>query len=137
MDLEFWIQRSLAILSGLIVIIPLVIQLVEYVKKAVKEKNWGMIVQLTLKYMTAAENMFENGAARKEWVIEMVKSSAAGIEYDLDEAAIIKISDLIDSICSAAKVINTPKEETNIINTTAGEKIKIDADKINILDNAR
>lgn len=106
MDMD-WIKFVIAILSGLAIAIPLVIKLVEYVKKAVKEKNWNEVVKLIMDYMKIAEKKFTDGATRKEWVIAMVKTSAAGIEYDLDDVAIAKISDMIDNICDAAKIINT------------------------------
>lgn len=34
-----------AIASGLAAAIPLVIQLVKYIKQAVKEKNWGVVLE--------------------------------------------------------------------------------------------
>ena len=34
-----WINYAVSILSGLAIAIPLVVKLIEYVKKAVKEKN--------------------------------------------------------------------------------------------------
>ena len=37
----------------------------------------------------------------------MVQTSAATINYDLDEISLAKISDLIDSICAAADIINS------------------------------
>lgn len=103
-------QLIIAIFSGLTVTIPLVIKLVEYVQKATKEKNWSEIVRLVLGYMTEAERKFSDGATRKEWVMSMVKQSARSIEYELDDDAINKISDMIDNICAAAKTINTPDE---------------------------
>jgi hypothetical protein len=36
-----WLEIIISILSGLLVTIPLVVKLVEYIKKAVQEKNWG------------------------------------------------------------------------------------------------
>jgi len=102
-----WIEIIVAIVSGILIVMPVLTKLIMYVQIAVKEKNWNLIAQLTLKYMTTAESMFSTGAERKDWVIAMVKTSAQGVEYDLDEAAITKISDLIDTICSASKIINT------------------------------
>lgn len=104
-----WFEFLLVILAGLTAAIPLVIKLVEYVQKAIKEKNWNEIVRLTLGYMSTAEKMFSTGAERKAWVMSMIQSSATTINYDLNTEAIIKISDMIDSICDAAKVINVPK----------------------------
>lgn len=106
-----WVEYVIAILSGLAAAIPLVIKLVQYVQKAVKEKNWPEIVKLVLSYMQTAENKFTDNATRKEWVISMVKAGAVGINYDLDDAAIMKIGDMIDSICDAAKIINVYPED--------------------------
>lgn len=36
----------------------------------------------------------------------MIRTSAANINYDLDDAALAKISALIDDICAASKVLN-------------------------------
>lgn len=126
-----WLQYLVAIMSGLAVAIPLVIQLVEYVKKSIKEKNWGEIVKLTLDYMKTAEVKFTNGADRKEWVLAMVKSSAVSIEYDLDEAALAKISSMIDSICEAAKTINV----FNITNTEGITTGTISVEELESADN--
>lgn len=101
-----WVNMIVQILSGLAVLIPLVVKLVDYVKVATKEKNWNELMRLTIKYMETAEEKFTDGATKKEWVLSMIRTSAVSINYDLDEAAIAKISDLIDSICDASKVIN-------------------------------
>lgn len=100
------IDLLVQVLAGLAAVIPLVVELVKYVQKATKEKNWNAILKLTIDYMKTAETMFEDGASRKEWVLAMVQSSAVSINYDLDEEALAKISELIDSICAAADVIN-------------------------------
>jgi hypothetical protein len=106
-----WLNIVISILSGIAAVIPLVIKLVEYVKKSIKEKNWNEIVKIALDYMKTAETKFTDGATRKEWVIAMVKTSAKGVDYDLDDTAIAKLSDMIDKICDAAKVINTTIED--------------------------
>ena len=41
MNME-WLQLIVSVLAGLATAIPLAIKLVEYVQKAVKEKNWGI-----------------------------------------------------------------------------------------------
>ena len=101
-----WVKMICEIMSGLVVLIPLMVKLIEYVKTATKEKNWNELMRLTIEYMKTAEEKFTDGATRKEWVLAMIRTSAASINYDLDDAAIAKISDLIDSICDASKVIN-------------------------------
>ena len=61
-----WFELVLSILSGLAVAIPLVIKLVEYVKKAVKEKNWKIVLDIVMKYMALAEEMFETIAVQEK-----------------------------------------------------------------------
>ena len=104
-----WCEIIICILSGIAITIPLVIKLVEYVKKAVREKNWQQLLALVMRLMAEAEEKFDNGATRKEWVLGMVEASAEFIDYDID---IEQISKLIDSLCDMSKIVNPPKEET-------------------------
>lgn len=100
-----WLTYLVAILSGLATAIPLVIKLVEYVQKAVKERNWGIMLDMVMRYMAAAEQMFDNGADRKEWVLAMVKASADTVNYNINME---EISKLIDDLCGMTKVVNAP-----------------------------
>ena len=97
------VEIVVSVLSGLAAAIPLVVQLVKYVQKAVKEKNWNKMLDMVMDLMKTAEGMFENGADRKEWVLAMIKGSADSINYDVDIEA---ISQLIDSLCDMSKVVN-------------------------------
>ena len=92
-----------AILSGLAATIPLVIQLVKYVKQAIKERNWNVVLNKVLDLMQVAETKFDEGADRKEWVLAMLRASADGINYDIDYDA---IGEMIDSLCAMSKVVN-------------------------------
>ena len=98
----------LSIVAGLAAAIPLVIKLVQYVQKAIKEKNWGQLLDLVMSLMEEAEEKFADGATRKEWVMAMVQASAESINYDIDLAA---ISELIDSLCDLTKKVNAPADE--------------------------
>ena len=102
----------LSILSGLVTaiaaIVTLTIKLVEYVKKAIKEKNWNEVLKLVMKYMEEAEGKFETGADKKEWVLAMIKASADTINYDID---INVISELIDNLCDMSNIVNPPAEK--------------------------
>ena len=98
-----WLEYVAAIVTGLTVAIPLVIKLVEYVQKAVKEKNWNAVLTMVMNYMTVAEEKFDNGAERKEWVMAMVAESAKTINYDID---LDTFSTLIDSLCGMTKLVN-------------------------------
>ena len=105
-----WINYAVSILSGLAIAIPLVVKLIEYVKKAVKEKNWNKLLDLVMKLMSEAETKFETGADKKEWVLAMVKASADSINYDIDTNA---IGELIDSLCDMANVVNALPSKEN------------------------
>lgn len=103
MDSE-WVKLIVSVLSGLTVTIPLVIQLVKYVQKAIKERNWTELVGLVAGYMERAEKMLGTGAERKEWVLAMVQASADTIKYEID---MDEISALIDRLCDMSKVVNS------------------------------
>ena len=103
-----WLELAVSILAGLAATIPLVIELVKYVKKAIKEKNWNLILNLVLKYMSVAEEKFATGAERKEWVMAMVLESAKTVNYDLTPDVLSK---LIDDLCSLTKVVNVKPAE--------------------------
>lgn len=101
-----WYEVLIGVLSGLAAAIPLVIKLVEYVKKAVKEKNWNALLTLITNLMAEAESKFDNGPDRREWVLVMVKASADTINYDIN---LEEVGKLIDSLCALSKVVNAPQ----------------------------
>lgn len=103
-----WYEVIISILSGLAVAIPLVIKLVEYVQKAIKEKNWKDLLELVTNLMKEAEGKFDNGSDRREWVLTCVKATADTINYDIDMDVVGK---LIDDLCAMSKIVNAPKEE--------------------------
>lgn len=102
-----WMKLIVSVLAGLGAAIPLVIELVNYVKQATNERNWAAVLKLVMAWMAEAEKKFSDGASRKEWVMSMVVTSADTINYPLDNDAIAKISATIDEICAASKVLNT------------------------------
>lgn len=104
MSAEQIINVIVAVLAGLATCIPLVVKLVQYVKKAAQEKNWNALLGLVMKLMEQAERKFEDGATRKEWVMAMVQTSAEYINYPVDVQA---LSDLIDQLCALTKKVNT------------------------------
>ena len=103
-----WYEIIVGILTGLVVAIPLVVKLVEYVTKAVREKNWGNVLALVIKLMQEAEEKFDNGADRRTWVLEMIEASADVLNYDID---LEMIGNLIDMLCYLSKKINVQKIE--------------------------
>ena len=102
-----WVKYVVSILTGLAALIPLVINLIKYVKEAVKEKNWPDVLNKVVALMETAETKFAEGAERKEWVIAMLKASSDSINYDINYDA---IGEMIDRLCDMSKVIN-PVEE--------------------------
>ena len=101
------IECLLQILSGLIVLIPLVLNLIKYVQKASKEKNWNKLLSLIVDLMEEAETKFDKGADRKQWVLSMIEASADSINYDIN---IDEVSKMIDNLCSMTKIVNPPIE---------------------------
>ena len=102
-----WYEILISILTGLTATIPLVIELTKYIKAAVKEKNWSKMVSLVIKLMQEAEEKYDNGADRREWVMSMVQSSADVINYDVNMDL---VGELIDSLCAMSKKVNTQEE---------------------------
>lgn len=129
--MEIWTSYILPILSGLITAIPLVIKLVEYVRKAVKEKNWSKLIDLIMGYMKQAEEKFDNGADRKEWVMAMIEATASTINYDVD---MLVVSELIDSLCEMSKIVNAPSEEviSEVILEDAEITVEYDGDHFDV-----
>lgn len=107
MSTEQIVSLIVAILSGLAACIPLAIKLVQYVQKAAQEKNWAALLGLLVDLMEQAEQKFNDGATRKEWVMAMVQTSAEYINYPIDTEA---LSQLIDSLVDMTNVINVPEE---------------------------
>lgn len=101
--MENWVNLIVAILSGLVTAIPLVVQLVKYVRAAIQEKNWSKIMQLVLNLMTEAEKNYATGAERKQYVISSIESIKDTLNYQVD---MDQISQMIDAIVAASKTIN-------------------------------
>lgn len=94
------------ILEGLVTLIPMLIALVKFIIKSVKEKNWKNLLQLAMNLMAEAETKFDDGASRKEWVLSMIRASAKSLNYDIDEET---LSALIDSLIELTKSVNIKK----------------------------
>ena len=108
-----WVDIVVSIMSGLAVCIPLVVKLVNVVSTYVKEKNWSQIVAIVLDFMKEAETLFSDGATKKAYVMASVESAAKSINYNYDEVAKQKVSDMIDAICATAKIVNAEGAEEN------------------------
>lgn len=93
----------LSIISGLCVCIPLVITLVKHIKIAITEKNFGHIIAIVIDLLPEAEEKFDTGEERKEYVMEKVKTLSKSLDYNID---MDKVSDMIDSIIAITKKVN-------------------------------
>ena len=129
MDFNYWIQIVISILSGIAVAIPLIIKLVNVVKDSVKEKNWNLLMKITMDYMTEAEKNIASGAERKEWVMSMVIASAANINYPMTDDDVKKIEDLIDAICDASKILNNSANKDAALKEAKAKIKELEASK--------
>ena len=102
-----WLELIIAILSGIATCLPLVISLVKYIKKAIKEKNWGKLVVIVSNFMAEAEVLYSDGASKKEYVIGSVMAIANTIDYPIDTDV---LSELIDSLVALSKKVNIEKK---------------------------
>ena len=107
MSTEQIVGIIVAVLAGIATCIPLVLKLVQYVKKATQEKNWAGLLDLVMKLIAQAEEKFKDGATRKEWVMAMVQTSAEYINYPLDTQA---LSEMIDELVKLTNKVNVDKK---------------------------
>lgn len=106
MEVIKWINVIISILSGISVCIPLAISLANFVQKVADEKKWNILVSNVLQLMMNAEQDYEHGAEKKEYVMNAIKTIAEQIGYNFDAEAEMKVSKMIDEICDMAKVVN-------------------------------
>ena len=129
MDAVNWVQLITAILAGLATAIPLMMKLVDTVKKATKEKSWNLLLKMAMNYMTEAEKNIASGAERKEWVMSMVIASAANINYPMTDDDVKKIEDLIDAICDASKILNNSANKDAALKEAKAKIKELEASK--------
>ena len=106
MNFDTWINIIINVLSSLVIIIPLGVKLYRTIKDLVKEQNWPVLMGYAIKYMAMAEENMSDGAEKKQWVLDSLKTTAQNIGYNLTDSDLAKIGEMIDSICDASKVIN-------------------------------
>ena len=80
----------------------------EYIRRAIREKNWQKLIALVMNLMAEAEEKFDNGADRRTWVLGAVQASADVIDYDID---IEQVGELVDALCALSKKVNFSKKE--------------------------
>ena len=102
-----WLELVIAILSGVVACIPLVIKLIDYVKALAKEKNWGKLIVIVSNFMAEAETLYTDGASKREYVIKSVLAISKTIDYPVDEEM---LKELIDSLTTLSKKVNVKKK---------------------------
>ena len=107
MEIMDWVKLILTVIAGITACIPVVVKLIHFVQKAVKEKNWTPVMRLVMELMAEAEKKYATGAEKKAWVMDMLKAAEPTLNYEVDYEA---ISAMIDAICSTSKVVNAPSE---------------------------
>lgn len=103
MTVEQIISTIVAIATGSVTVVLLLIRLYKVLKEAIKTKNWSKLLELLFDLMATAESKFNDGATRKEWVMAMAQTSAEFADYPLE---INQLSQLIDDLCKLTKKIN-------------------------------
>ena len=107
MTAEQWIGLIVCVISGLATSIPLIINLVKYIRLSIQEKNWGKMLNLVMSLMEEAEGMFEAGVDRKVWVMKALDNLSDTIDYDIDMDA---VGAMIDALCAMSKIVNAPED---------------------------
>ena len=108
MTAKDWVGLISCILAGLATSIPLIANLIKYIRASIREKNWGKVLKLVISLMEEAEDRFESGVDRKVWVLDALDALSETIDYDIDKDA---ISSMIDSLCAMSKIVNPPTEK--------------------------
>lgn len=103
MSMELIIAIVVNVILAVGIATPLVIALVKYVRQSIQEKNWNNLIKLVLELISTAEEKFETGAERKEWVISMVRVAENQINFDIDEEM---LGNLIDDLVDLTKKVN-------------------------------
>lgn len=110
MEVKDYIEIVMTLVAGVLTCIPLVVKLIEYVKKTINEKDWGRLVALISDLMADAEKMFSTGKERKEWILANIEFLAAQ-ENIMCEIDIDAIDRMIDTLCAMSKQVNPPAAE--------------------------
>lgn len=106
-----WIKLGITVLSTLAVIIPLGYKLYKTINEIVQEKQWDRLMSLVISYMIEAENLMIKGEDKKKYVLSLIANTAKQVGYEIKDGDMEKISQLIDEICSATKLINLESKE--------------------------
>ena len=102
-----WLRIIMGIVLGLLVLIPFCVKVFNWIKKMISDKKWPELIKIVVKLIAEAEEACPDGASRKEYVMQMVKSAAEAMDYDVD---MDEISKFIDNVVAMAKLVNVTKK---------------------------
>ena len=91
------------IMIGASMCVLLAIQLIKYIIKSIKEKDFGKIMDLILDLMPEAEERFSTGAEKKEYVMNNIKSLSSTLGYNVD---MDMVGQTIDALVALTKKVN-------------------------------
>ena len=115
--MHFVLNALPGILVALATIIPMTRKLVNAIQSLVREKRWAALMQIIVDLMAVAEEKLADGADKKEYVMSMAKTACEDVGCEWDEKV---VSELIDSLCDMAKVVNAPKPDETPAPETEG-----------------
>lgn len=92
------------IATGIATAIPLVIKLAKTFNELRRSRNWGKLVGIVVNLMEDAEDLYSDGASKKEWVMMGIENVADSVDYEIDMGA---VSELIDQLCAMSKKVNS------------------------------
>lgn len=98
-----WFEIVIQIVLILVSVTPLVIALINFVRKCATEKNWKALVKVALHVITEAESKFDNGDDKLDYAISVIKTAAKDIEYEISEE---EIKTLINDVIAVTKQVN-------------------------------
>lgn len=116
-----WITLIVSIASSIVIMLPLVVSLVKHVKLLAKEKNWAGFLVLLNTYIMRAEENFDTGADKEDWVVSMIMASADVIQFDIDEEALREIIRNIIEVTNNVNVLNIIQEQPEQIEEATDE----------------
>ena len=98
-----YIDLIIAICGAISVIVPLAIKYYNAIKALIKEKNYVKILDIMRGAATEAEKLYESGAERREYVLNIIKVSCDNLKVDYDEK---RFDEELTKLIDATKEIN-------------------------------
>ena len=98
-----YIDLIIAICGAISVIVPLAVKYYNAIKSLIKEKNYIKILDILRDAAAEAEKLYENGAEKREYVLNIVKVSCDNLKVEYDEK---RFDEELTKLIVATKEIN-------------------------------